>query len=91
MSARKKKNQKGPSWFEVGLGAFLSIILGVVAGAAYLVNKPVTKVTEIPKDPPAGAVYLIEGAHDFNKDSEIDEAKKSFLAGGSVSIRRSPS
>jgi hypothetical protein len=86
MSARKKKNQKGPSWFEVGFGAFLSVILGVVLGAAYLVNKPVTKVTSLPKDQPAGAVYLIEGEHDFNKDSEIDEAKKSFLAGGSVSI-----
>jgi hypothetical protein len=86
MSARSKKKQKGPSWFEVGFGAFLSVILGIALGAAYLVNKPVTKVTAIPKDPPAGAVYLIEGAHDFNKDSEIDEAKKTFLAGGSVSI-----
>ena len=45
-----------------------------------------TKVTSIPKDAPAGAIYLIEGAHDFNKDSEIEEAKKTFLAGGSVSI-----
>jgi hypothetical protein len=86
MSARSKKKQKGPSWFEVGLGAFLSIVLGVALGAAYLVNKPVVKVTSLPKDPAAGTIYYIEGARDFNKDTEIDEAKKTFLAGGSVSV-----
>jgi hypothetical protein len=86
MSARRKKQQKGPSWFEVGFGAFMSIILGVALGAAYLVNKPVTKVTAIPKDAQAGAVYYIEGERDFNKGPDVDELQKTFLAGGSVSI-----
>jgi hypothetical protein len=86
MSARPKKKQRGPTWFEVGFGAFLSVILGVALGAAYLVNKPVTKVTAIPKDAPASAVYYIEGERDFNKGPDVDELRKTFLAGGSVSV-----
>jgi hypothetical protein len=86
MSAKRGKKDKGPSWLEVGLGAVLSIILGVALGVVFLVLKPVSKVTAIPKDAPAGAVYYIEGARDFNKTTEVDEIRKSFLAGGSVSI-----
>ena len=86
MSAKRGKKAKGPSWLEVGLGAFLSIILGVVIGVAFLVLKPVSKVTAIPKDAPASAVYYIEGARDFNKTTEVEKIRKSFLAGGSVSV-----
>jgi hypothetical protein len=84
MSAKKK--DKVPSWFEVGLGALLSVILGVVLGVAYLVFKPVLKVKEIPKDPPSGAVYYIEGSRDFSKSSEAETMRKSFAAGESVTI-----
>jgi hypothetical protein len=83
----KKNNlkQKGPSWFEVGLGAFLSVILGIALGAAYLVAKPVGKVTAIPKDAPAGAVYYIEGATDLNR-STLGAKRKSFTGGESVVV-----
>jgi hypothetical protein len=86
MISRSKKKQRGPTWFEVGFGAFLSVILGLALGAAYMVNRPVTKVTAIPKDAPAGAIYYIEGERDFNKEPEIDEMRKTFLTGGSVSV-----
>jgi hypothetical protein len=86
MSAKRKKNVKGPSWLEVGLGAFLSIILGTALGAAFLVFKPVSKVTAIPKDPPSGAIYYIEGKQDFSRDSSADDIKKSFLAGQTVTV-----
>jgi hypothetical protein len=81
----KKKSQKGPSWIEVVFGAVLSVILGSLLGAAYLINKPVTKVNSIPKDAPAGTVYLIEGAKDLNRNS-ITEKRRSFVAGESVEV-----
>jgi hypothetical protein len=85
MSA-KKKLAKGPSWFEVGLGAFLSIVLGTALGAAYLVFKPVSKVTAIPKDAPSGAIYYIEGQHDFSNASASEDLRKSFVAGETVTV-----
>ncbi|HEY5079863.1 MAG TPA: hypothetical protein VII43_08445 [Opitutaceae bacterium] len=84
MSAKRK--DKVPSWIEVGLGAVLSVALGVVLGAAYLVFKPVLKVKEIPKDAPSGAIYYIEGSRDFTKSSEADATRKSFASGESVTI-----
>ncbi len=86
MISKKTKAAKGPSWLEVGLGAVLSVALGVVVGAAYLVAKPVVVVKEIPKDAPSGTVYYIEGTRDFNKSVVIDEKRKSLSAGESVSV-----
>jgi hypothetical protein len=85
MSAKHKK-LKAPSWVEVGLGAFLSVVLGVALGAAYLVFKPVIKAKDIPKDAPSGAVYYLEGARDFTKSADADAARKTFADGGSVSV-----
>jgi hypothetical protein len=82
---KKVKNKRGPSWLEVILGAVLSVILGVALGAAYMINRPVTKVTSIPKDPPAGAVYLIEGAKNLNRD-EVAEKRKAFVDGESMVV-----
>ena len=81
MISKVKKAQKGPSWIEVGLGAALSVILGVVLGAAYLVTKPVQTVKDIPKDAPSGAVYYIEGVRDFNKAAVVEEKRKSLTDG----------
>jgi hypothetical protein len=86
MLRKVKSKQKGPSWFEVGLGAFLSVILGIALGIALLASKPVSKVTELPKDPAPGTIYYIEGARDFNKTPEVEEKRKSFVAGESVSV-----
>ena len=87
MISKVKKAQKGPSWVEVGLGAALSVVLGVVLGAAYLVTKPVQTVKDIPKDAPSGAVYYIEGVRDFNKSSAIEEKRKSLTDGESISVQ----
>ena len=81
-----KKSQRGPTLFEVALGAGLSVVLGCVLGAALLVMKPVQKVKEIPKDPPANAVYYIEGSRDFNRTSEVGDKRKAFVAGESVEL-----
>jgi len=87
MISKVKKAQKGPSWVEVGLGAALSVVLGVILGAVYLVTKPVQSVKDIPKDAPSGAVYYIEGSRDFNKASVIEEKRKSFTDGESISVQ----
>jgi hypothetical protein len=78
--------QKGPSWFEVGLGACLSVLLGVALGAAYMVNKPVLKVSSIPKDAPPNAVYYMEGSRDFTRSALVAQKRKEFAGGGSVSL-----
>ena len=83
MSA-KRKVQKGPSWFEVGLGAFLAVLLGIVAGAAYLVERPVAKVTTIPKDAPTDAIFYIEGSRDSS--GAVEQKRKEFVAGQTVSV-----
>jgi hypothetical protein len=85
MLKKVKKSQKGPSWFEVGLGAVLSVILGAALGAAYMINKPVIKVTAIPKDAVPGAVYLIEGAKNLNRDG-ITEKRRQFVGGETIVI-----
>lgn len=82
----KRKIQKGPTWLEVGLGALLSVILGVVLGAAYMVTKPVIAVKAIPKDAPTGQIYYIEGGHSYNQAGGVEEKRKAFLAGESVDV-----
>jgi hypothetical protein len=84
MMAKRKLN-KGPSWFEVGLGAVLSVILGVVLGALYMVTKPVTTARELPKDAPSNAVYYLEGAKTASSAS-VEDIRKRFLAGESVDV-----
>jgi hypothetical protein len=87
MSAKKK--DKGPSTLEVALGAILSVILGAALGAGLLVFKTVQKVKEIPKDAPASAVYLVEGARDLNRTSDVADKRKAFTQGESVDIDES--
>jgi hypothetical protein len=81
-----RNQQRGPTVLEVTLGAALSVALGVVLGAAYMVLKPVELVPSIPKDPPAGALYYIEGVHGFNKTGGLEDKRKAFLAGQSVEV-----
>jgi hypothetical protein len=59
----------GPGLFEVTLGAALSVALGVVAGVAYLVYKPVETVKALPKeaDRVPGQIYFVEGSKDTGK------------------------
>lgn len=85
MSA-KIKALRAPTMIEVGLGALLSVLLGVVLGAAYLVLKPVVKAKEVPKDPPSGTVYFIEGSRDFSRTEDAEAMRKTFAGGESVSF-----
>ena len=86
--SRKKEEQKGPKPYEVIIGAVLSIFLGVLLAAVYLVVQPVEEVDELPPeaDRDRRTVYFVEGrtgsVADFNWRSKVT----SFEAGASGMI-----
>lgn len=84
MRKRFDRARHGPGWFEVIFGAALSIFLGAVLAASYLMFKPVTRVKELPKDPVPGTVYYIEGSRDYSNARRLSAKMKFFLKGGSV-------
>lgn len=55
--SKLKREQHGPGWLEIIFGAGLSLVLGVLLGAAHLVFKPVALVKELPKDASDSALY----------------------------------
>ena len=75
-----------PSWAEVLIGAGLSLMVGVVLGAAYLVLKPVETVQFLPQPPVAGEVYFREGSRDTNKGNTWLRKRQAFLDGQSIDL-----
>lgn len=86
MSKKIDRALYGPSWTEVIFGALLSIVLGVVLAAAYLVTKPVATVKEIPKEPVAGTIYHIEGSKDSTRGRSWVAKRQQLVAGMSVTV-----
>jgi len=86
MSKKIDRALYGPSWKEVILGALLSVVLGVVLAAAYLITKPVTTVKEMPKEPVARMVYHIEGSRDATKGRSWVAKRQQLVAGLSVTV-----
>ena len=86
MNTKHARELHGPSWTEVILGAILSLALGVVLAAGYLVFKPVVPVKEMPKEPAAGVVYYIEGTRGGNAARQATAKQRSFLQGESVAL-----
>jgi hypothetical protein len=89
MSKKIDRALHGPSWTEVILGAVLSLLLGVVIGAALLVLKPVVTGKNIPakeSDRDPTAVYYVEGSRDSNKAKQALAKRKAFVAGQPVTV-----
>jgi len=88
MSAKSKRGEYEPSWTEVTIGALLSAVIGATLGVAYLVTKPVITVKVLPEaeEISPGATYFIEGAKDAAKARLAGTKRKSFAAGGSVTV-----
>jgi hypothetical protein len=86
MSKKIDRALYGPSWTEVIFGALLSIVLGVVLSAAYLITKPVATVKEMPKEPVAGTIYHIEGSKDATKGRSWVAKRQQLVAGMSVTV-----
>jgi hypothetical protein len=74
----------GPSWTEVILGAVLSIVLGALLAAVYLVSKPVQTVRELPKEPDPKAVYYIEGSKDSSRGRFWNVKQQQLVSGREV-------
>lgn len=86
MSSRKIDRAKyGPGIGEVVLGVILSLLLGAVLAVAELVWKPVKVVTQLPKDRPAGMVYLVETAGSGG-GAQWMRKQQLFTGGSSVEV-----
>jgi hypothetical protein len=82
---KKHKANAGPGWLEIGISAVLSVAIGAVLGAAYLVTKTVKKVDSIPKDTSEAAYYL-EGKIDMNHSTAAVEKRKRLIEGESITL-----
>jgi hypothetical protein len=86
MSKKLDRQLYGPSMTEVLFGAVLSLLLGMVLAAVYLVLLPVTQVKELPKERIDGVVYYIEGSRDTSKARQASAKQKAFLQGATVTV-----
>ena len=59
----RKPTHPAPSLFEITLGAFLSLLLGAVLAAGYLMIQPVETVRSLPKEPDEAKVYYVTGSN----------------------------
>jgi hypothetical protein len=73
----------GPSLFEITCGTLLSVILGVLLAAGFLVFKPVEIVKDLPKpeDRKIGTVYYQQGSNDATKAKAWRNKRKQLLEG----------
>lgn len=76
----------GPSTSEVAFGALLGLLAGIVAGAIYLVVKPVETVTKVPEEPTKGVVYFVPGQGGGTKGRAWQAKVAAFTAGGAVTV-----
>jgi hypothetical protein len=76
----------GPSWTEVIIGAFFSVLIGAVLAAAWLVFTPVKKVPELPKDPVPGKVYYIAGLTRSANGRQWMRKRQLFTDGTTISL-----
>jgi hypothetical protein len=85
------KAAKSPSWTEVILGALLSVLLGAVLGAVYLVLQPVPTLKAPPKEGElkADAVYYLPGARHAVPPQALAAKQRTFLGGGSIELNES--
>lgn len=86
MSKKIDRATHGPGMVEIVLGAFLSVLLGVVLGALLLIIRPVAVEKAMPKEPAKGVVYYIEGSRDTAKARQALAKRKAFVEGQSVTV-----
>jgi len=77
---------RGPGLFEITLGVVLSIVLGALLAAVYLVFKPVEAVKELPKEPELGTVYFVQGSSDSAKARQWMRKRQMLAEGGKADI-----
>lgn len=87
MSARAAKAHS-PSWTEVFIGAALSVVIGALLGAAYLVLQPVVTLKGPPKEGEVkrGAITYQPGGLGGYSSRDLAVKQQSLARGGSVSL-----
>ena len=88
MNKKVQRALYGPGIVEVVLSAALSVALGVVLAALYLVFKPVSVVDKLPpKDKQdEGMVYYVQGAKGEGEGGQLLRKQQLFLEGRSVAL-----
>lgn len=86
MSAKFDRSQYEPSLIEITIGALLSVLIGVVLAAVWLVLKPVETVRELPSEPAPGTVYYVEGRAGSTSAREWVAKWQQFVSGGSITL-----
>jgi len=87
MNKKVMRAMYGPSLLEVVLGAILSLAVGVVLAALYLILKPVKAVNELP--PPdkqvQDMVYYVQGAKSYGQN-QVLRKRQLFVEGSSIEL-----
>jgi hypothetical protein len=88
MNKKVMRAMYGPSITEVVLGAVLSLAVGVVLAALYLVFKPVSVVAQLPTldKREEGMVYYIQGAKDAAQGQQLLRKQQLFVEGSSIAL-----
>lgn len=88
MVSNKKidRANNGPGFFEITLGVALSIALGVLLSAVYLILKPVTTKAELPESPDKSVVYYIEGSTNSSKARQWMRKRQMLADGTAVDV-----
>ena len=92
MSSSSKKLQRelyGPSFVEVTLGAVLSVLLGGILAAGYLVAEPVETVRVMPREPNPDKTYYVTGSARSSLGKGWLRKKQMLLEQGAATIQLS--
>jgi hypothetical protein len=83
LSKRMERKLYGPSMLEVTCGSVLSVLVGILLAAVFLVFKPVEIVKEMPKaeERKLGTVYYVEGTNDATRAKLWRAKRKALLEG----------
>ncbi|MFI5356578.1 MAG: hypothetical protein ACHQ4G_04510 [Opitutales bacterium] len=86
MKSKIDRAKDGPGWTEVIIGVVLSVTIGVVLAAAWLMFKPVEKVRELPKELATGKVYFVAGSNASSLGEQWTNKRQKFVDGTSVDL-----
>lgn len=92
MSSSSKKLQRefyGPSLVEVTIGAALSVLLGAILAAGYLIAQPVETVRVMPREPNPDKTYYVTGSARSSLGKGWLRKKQMLLEPGAATIQLS--
>ena len=82
----RKPTHPTPSFVEVTLGVFLSLVLGASLAAGYLIVQPVETVRVLPKEPDQDKVYYVIGSNRTALGRQWLRKKQMLVEQGTIDI-----